>query len=477
MNWIERRLTSPGAAGLASVRIRVPPTPEAHAVLGSDAAAAFWNRAIDEWVSLLSNGAELPDRPTVPMPGGHGTLHTEGRADLCVSYLFARSPALRAHVVLHLLGAPAHHPPGGRGTREGYQAHAFRLAAAVWIEQHPIAVDGVDAGSQVVAGDRWMLLLAALYDLARLGLRSSEHYRAAVERCSHAVPIQPVVLRSRAGYGENGRQGAQRSRPEQWEHAGATLRAGATKADRLLAGLVLRVICSRLHVVLAGRPKRTNTFFVQLGAWLRDALQSTESAFRPDAQDCTGPDLRELESTALALLEMRPFGGSDDIDCGDGYPAEFRPYRGGSGVRLAKILRRLDPDVHAAVTRSHKLGAVIADRALDPIEIVFRGNRVQREPGDWLDHAAYWNLESLMRQSVNQMGWGDAEALPSSASRLQIQSFTREVKTQTRSEAQERTALAVREALKGAPPGCQADHIGCALCAVRVREPGRSTTR
>lgn len=473
MNWIERRFSSPGGAGLSPVRIRVPTTP-AGLSSGGATSADFWNRSIDAWVALIIDGAQQPDCPTVPMPGGHGTLHTDGRAELCISYLFGIPPELRAHVVLHLLGAPAPASGEENGTREGYHAHAFRVAAAVWIEQHPVSVDGIDAGSRVVAGDRWMLVLAALYDVAGLGSRSGEHYRAAVRRCSGAAPIRSVALSSRSGFGEPGRQGAQRSTAAQWESAAQTLRRGGAEADRLLAGLVLRVVCSRLFVVLARRPKRTNAFFLQIGAWLRDALATPQTVAGPNA--CFGMALTAIEPMLRALLQTRPFGETGEIDCGEAYPAAFRPYRGGSGVRLARALRQIDHDLHPEVTRAWQLGALIADRVLDPIEIVCRSNRPQRRHGDWLDHMAYWNLESLMRQTVNQMSWGGADKLPSSSTRLQIQSFAREVKTSSQSEQLERTARAVHQAVESAPPRHGAPPANCGLCGSRVRDRGRATS-
>lgn len=463
MNWIERKLTSPGTDGLKPERVRVPPARDVLLALDDAGRASFWSRAIDAYVQRIVDGSRLPERPTTPMPGGHGTLYTDARHSLCTSYLYDRSPQERAHVVLNLLGAPVE----DEQTREGYQAHAWRIAAAVWVVQNPVVVDGVEVGSQVLPSDRWMLVLAALYDVARRGVDSYSIYRTAVDRCNRTAPILSDAWASRAGYGHGGRQDIQRSRPEQWQQASASLAEGGPSADRLLAGLVLREICARLYVALSQRPKRTNTFFLQMAAWLKEASQAKPSSVGSNGDACAGAHQQALARLLPTLLEMRPFGGTGDADCGEAYPAEFRPYRGGSGVRLARMLRRLTPDVHGLVAQAHQLGVLIADRVMDPMLVVYRGDSWRRQEGDWIDHAAYWNLDSLMRQSVTQMGWSSPTPLPPSASRLQIQSFAREAKTSNRPDTHERTALAVQTALKGAPPSHRAEPSWCALCTTR----------
>lgn len=401
-------------------------------------AAGCSEAAVEALARRLQASDRSPDLPTVPMPGGWGTVWLQQRPLLGAAHLLAVRPALRAYVVLGLVGWRT----ADAGAADNVYARWFLRDSATWFDAYPTALGEFDLSELVAANKRWIWMLAALrllaVDDAQRPLQGVQAlYEAAVDRCRNStldIGTVPAPMP---------RVGAQHSDvPQQWDTLIQALRDAALR-NRLLVRLLLHVLFARLNVA----PPRTigdaRAFYAEILDWVDRVAQEPGGTCRGR---CTVSSPGYPETARQLLFVMRGlqlFGGHAPLamEGGSGLPRLFQPLDGGELPHLRGVLAMVDPELRPGLQSAWMLGELAASHHLDLFSAAARFQEGSRADA----HEAF--AYAARRMDTTRREYNQTHAMPllQTRDRLAVRALLGEL-----GRADHRTPRRVAELLRAA---------------------------
>lgn len=422
--------------------------------------ASFCEAAAAAIAERLRHGAASADKPTVPMPGGWGSLYLDCRHRLCPTYLYGVPPAARAYVTLGLVGwvEPGRAAEDSDRRIDNVFGRWFVRHATAWVDRYPIVVQGRDLASAVPASLRWQLVMGAQRLLARKpgGEDLPDvgwFYENAFERCR-----QSTVTIGACPVADSGPRLADLLEEDaRWVACELELMNPAAR-DPLLARLFLHVLHARLHVTPISGNAASRPFYKQLGEWLQGLAGSAGSDACPSTEPAAwSSHHRTAVQLWPALGRLKLFGGTEDLDVqprGRHLPAIFRPYACAEPLPLDAVLQRLDPPARDAVAAAYLLGEMVANQLIDLLNV--RTTASQRSGFTW---QAYNKMGRRMDTTRSHYNVARDDPLPAGEARLAVRQLFTEL-----GREDERTPRRVEMLLRAAIAGAGSGITGCRAC-------------
>jgi hypothetical protein len=316
----------------------------------------------------LRAAPDSADKPTVPMPGGHGTYFLDSRHFLGNPYLLEYSAETRAYYVLRLIG-----DRDGSSSdwikKNQWIARNMKHGLVHWL-RHFGMISGPQSDWNYMATGFVGALATLVSDLSRPGThlyraRVQDWAETATRRLTATKQIERVTKVS-----DQGRYGRRNS---------TTLTAIPDKVvpQETSTRLLLRYFLYRLHSSLAvpyveqlnmrERGKPLPAYGCILALLRRIASREYDRA----PPQCSPMAARLLPE----MTQIDAFGGWKRLSCdesppGTEVPGYFQPYRGGTPITRQDVMSEvagLLPEMLTDMEAAHLLAVLMADMVIDPL--------------------------------------------------------------------------------------------------------------